>query len=141
MILKNYFTVFCAVFNFYVLIGQSHLEFANITHQNGLSNSNINAITQDRECFIWFGTEYGLNRYDGYQIKVYRNIPGDSTSLPDNFINCLYVDHEGVLWIGTMRGGLSCYHKNSNSFSSFASETERSVKNVRSFELKKIIRL
>jgi len=119
MICKNYYTVLFAVFNFCILLGQNHLEFANISYQNGLSNSNINAIVQDNDGFIWFGTESGLNRYDGYQIKVYRNIPGDSTSLTDNFINCLYVDHEGTLWIGTMRGGLCCYHKNSNSFSSF----------------------
>ena len=111
--------VFIAVFNFNMLTGQlNRLEFANITRQQGLSNADINAIVQDKDGFIWFGTEYGLNRYDGYQIKVYRNIPGDSTSLPDNSINCLYVDREGILWIGTTRGGLSRYKKDSNSFSS-----------------------
>jgi signal transduction histidine kinase/ligand-binding sensor domain-containing protein/DNA-binding response OmpR family regulator len=116
---KHCFVVIVAVCNFTILIGQRNLEFANITRQQGLSNTDINAIVQDKDGFIWFGTEYGLNRYDGYQIKVFRNTPGDSTSLPDNSINCLYVDHEGVLWIGTIRGGLSQYKKNSNSFSSY----------------------
>jgi signal transduction histidine kinase/ligand-binding sensor domain-containing protein/DNA-binding response OmpR family regulator len=112
---------FCIVIFYYCTsIAQSGvLEFANISTENGLSNSDINAIVQDNDGFIWFGTEYGLNRFDGYEIKFYRNIPGDSTSLPDNSINCLYVDFEGALWIGTSRGGLAKYIKSSDSFVSY----------------------
>lgn len=95
------------------------IEFGHISTQNGLSNSDINTIVQDKDGFIWFGTEYGLNRYDGYEMRFYRNIPGDPTSLSDNSINYLYVDHEGILWIGTSRGGLCKYIKNSDSFESF----------------------
>jgi signal transduction histidine kinase/ligand-binding sensor domain-containing protein/DNA-binding response OmpR family regulator len=95
------------------------LEFANLTTQNGLSNSDINAIVQDNDGFIWFGTEYGLDRYDGYEFKFYRNISGDSTSLSDNLINFLYIDHEGTMWIGTARGGLVKYIKSKDSFVSY----------------------
>src|ERR1035437_4417601 len=90
------------------------MEFGHISTQNGLSNSDINAIVQDKDGFIWFGTEYGLNRYDGYEMRFYRNIPGDLTSISDNSINYLYIDYEGTLWIGTSRGGLCKYVKNSD---------------------------
>ena len=95
------------------------MEFGHISTQNGLSNSDINAIVQDKDGFIWFGTEYGLNRYDGYEMRFYRNIPGDLTSISDNSINYLYIDYEGTLWIGTSRGGLCKYVKNSDSFISY----------------------
>jgi hypothetical protein len=116
---------FCIAVLFYCEISAQTnvLEFANLSAQNGLSNSDINAIVQDNDGFIWFGTEYGLNRFDGYEIRFYRNIPGDSTSLPDNSINSLYIDHEGTLWIGTSRGGLAKYLKRSDSFISYHSIT------------------
>lgn len=96
-----------------------NIEFGHLTSQNGLSNSDINSIVQDKDGFIWFATEYGLNRYDGYELKIYRNITGDKTSLTDNSINCIFVDHNGTLWAGTSRGGLCRYVKNSDSFISY----------------------
>ena len=111
----------------YIINAQPNiLEFAKISTQTGLSNSDINTIVQDNDGFIWFGTEYGLNRYDGYEIKHYRNIPGESSSLPDNSINCVYIDHEGTLWIGTSRGGLAKYVKSSDSFVSYLHDRNNS---------------
>jgi signal transduction histidine kinase/ligand-binding sensor domain-containing protein/CheY-like chemotaxis protein/AraC-like DNA-binding protein len=105
------------------VIGQiNNLEFGHILPQNGLSNSDINAIVQDADGFMWFGTEYGLNRYDGYQIKIYRNITSDSLSLSDNSINALFIDHDGILWLGTARGGLCKYNKYSDNFESYMHE-------------------
>ncbi|MBN2426651.1 MAG: response regulator [Calditrichaceae bacterium] len=82
----------------------------------GLSSTNQHCIAQDKEGFIWIGTDDGLNRFDGHTFKVYRKNPGDSTSLQSNIINCLYVDSRGVLWIGTYAGGLSRYNKEKDNF-------------------------
>ncbi|PTS91971.1 hypothetical protein DBR11_27985, partial [Pedobacter sp. HMWF019] len=54
---------------------QKEVHFSNLTLENGLSQNSVLAICQDNQQFLWFGTKHGLNRYDGYQFKIYRNIP------------------------------------------------------------------
>ena len=87
-----------------------NLPFGHISFEDGLSNSFVNCLLQDRIGFIWCGTDDGLNRYDGYEIKVYRNIPEDSASLSNNIIWSLFEDHSGYLWIGTKGGKLNRYN-------------------------------
>jgi len=62
------------------------------------------ASLQDRHGFMWFGTKDGLNRYDGYTFKVFRNNPEDPQSIGRNFIYSLYEEDDGMLWVGTDRG-------------------------------------
>src|ERR1700754_4364519 len=62
------------------------LQFHHTTIEQGLSQSSVFCIQQDRQGFMWFGTEDGLNRYDGNEIKVYRHDPQNPASLSDNFI-------------------------------------------------------
>jgi ligand-binding sensor domain-containing protein len=50
---------------------------------------------------MWFGTEDGLNKYDGYKFTIYKNDAQDSTSISDNWITSLFEDHTGTLWVGT----------------------------------------
>ncbi|MBN1250667.1 MAG: SpoIIE family protein phosphatase [Bacteroidales bacterium] len=106
------------------LFGQvSHIKFDHITLENGLSQSSIYSIVQDNKGFMWFATLDGLNKYDGYNIKIYRNILRDSTSISDNVLNVLYVDKEeygGALWIGTRGAGLCKYNIINENFSSFS---------------------
>lgn len=71
---------------------------------DGLSDNNLSAILQDQKGFIWFGTKDGLNRYDGYNFKVFRNDPNDVNSISNNTIDCLFEDKAGNLWIGTFAG-------------------------------------
>ncbi len=78
-------------------------DFA-LTHR--LSSPNVYAILQDRQGFLWFGTEDGLNRFDGYSFKVFQHDPGDPASLSHNWIWSLYEDGAGTLWVGTY-GGLN----------------------------------
>jgi ligand-binding sensor domain-containing protein/signal transduction histidine kinase/DNA-binding response OmpR family regulator len=80
------------------------LRFTHLSGEQGLSNSTIEAIYQDSPGFIWIGTRDGLNRYDGHEMVVYRNIPGDSGSISDGYIRCIHEDHDGHLWIGTVNG-------------------------------------
>lgn len=80
------------------------IKFKQIAIEQGLSNSWVEAIYQDSRGFMWFGTRDGLNRYDGNQIKVYRNAPKDTNSISDNFIQSITEDHDHNLWIGTTNG-------------------------------------
>ncbi len=95
--------------------GQS-LRFENISLEEGLSQSTIFAMVQDQQGFLWFATEDGLNRYDGYDFTVYKHDPEDPSSLSDNWILCLLVDKSGTLWIGTREGGLERYDSEFDQF-------------------------
>jgi ligand-binding sensor domain-containing protein/signal transduction histidine kinase len=83
-----------------------NLRFEHVSIEHGLSQESVLNILQDRQGFMWFGTQAGLNRYDGYKMTVYRTDPQDPASLPDSFINASFEDAEGRLWFGT-KGGLA----------------------------------
>lgn len=87
----------------------TRLEFENLNVSHGLSHNNVNCIVQDQKGIMWFGTDNGLNRFDGNEIKIYKNSPNDSNSLGNNNIRCLMVDHSGKIWAGTKGGGVSIY--------------------------------
>ncbi len=82
----------------------------------GLSQSTIYAITQDSSGFMWFASQEGLNRYDGYSVKVYKNNSGLSNSVSDNTVMSLLNDKKGNLWIGTMSSGLDRYDPAADKF-------------------------
>lgn len=103
----------CAVF-YHRVSGQS-VRFEHLTIEDGLSSGSIRAICQDSSGFIWIGTTDGLNRFDGLSLRVFNQIPGDTTSLSSNFIYRLLVDRKGNLWIGTL-DGLNYYDRHSGKF-------------------------
>ena len=80
------------------------LEFEALGIDDGLSQSGVNAIAQDGDGFLWFGTEDGLNRYDGYQFRIYRPDDEAESGLANGFIWALHVDTSGVLWVGSDDG-------------------------------------
>lgn len=96
-------------------------KFDRITLDDGLSQSNINCIIQDRVGFIWFGTNGGLNRYDGSEFKVFLHDIFDSLSISNNIINTIYEDKKGLLWIGT-QNGLNIYDRKLDRFSVLKSQ-------------------
>jgi ligand-binding sensor domain-containing protein/signal transduction histidine kinase/DNA-binding response OmpR family regulator len=77
-------------------------EYLNI--ENGLSNNSVTTIFQDHYGFMWFGTYDGLNRYDGYNFKVFKNQWGNERSLINNHIICIAEDRENRVWVGTEKG-------------------------------------
>lgn len=91
----------------FVLAQTNHAERLNLRHFNvedGLSQGSINAILQDHKGFIWIGTHDGLNRFDGIEFKVFRNVPEDQRSLGSSWIVSLYEDRSQVLWVKTQKG-------------------------------------
>ncbi|TKG96313.1 hybrid sensor histidine kinase/response regulator [Puteibacter caeruleilacunae] len=89
--------------------------FRNISISAGLSQSTVFAITQDTIGYMWFGTQDGLNRYDGTDFFVYKNDVRDSASIASNYIRKLYIDRKGTLWIGGDKG-VSRYSLKHDSF-------------------------
>ncbi|RMF58114.1 MAG: hypothetical protein D6743_18055, partial [Calditrichaeota bacterium] len=98
-------------------------EVMHLSTSHGLSNSIINDILQDRQGFIWIGTEDGLNRYDGYTFKVYSHDPLDSTSISSSTINFLYEDHASGLWMGT-RYGLNYFNRHNETFTRYVPDDD-----------------
>ncbi|MFT3903335.1 MAG: two-component regulator propeller domain-containing protein [Niabella sp.] len=81
-----------------------HYYFRHYQVEDGLSNNTVICTMQDSKGFLWFGTKDGLNRFDGYTFKVFRNNPADSTTIGNNSIWRLYEDKNKQLWVGTERG-------------------------------------
>jgi two-component system, sensor histidine kinase ChiS len=76
----------------------------HITIDQGLSQSTVNAVIQDQRGFMWFGTQDGLNKYDGYNFKIYKHDFSDTQSINNNYILDAQIDHAGRTWIGTADG-------------------------------------
>ena len=79
-------------------------RFERLGLEDGLSEAQVMAVFQDSQGFLWIGTQYGLNKYDGYTFTVYRHDPADPTSLNTNVISAILDDSEDALWLGTDRG-------------------------------------
>ena len=111
---------FCIITIFLILISfsswgestqgfkNSKLKFKHLQVEHGLSSNVTSCILQDRRGFLWFGTDAGLNRYDGFQIKTYKDEGDHKNDLSNGVIKCLFEDKQGRIWIGTERG-LNCY--------------------------------
>jgi PAS domain S-box-containing protein len=76
------------------------IRFTRLSTDDGLSQTRVSQIVQDDQGFMWFGSQYGLNRYDGYKFKVFKHEPGNRNSLSGVFIYSLFKDRSGSLWIG-----------------------------------------
>ncbi|MGD8305739.1 MAG: two-component regulator propeller domain-containing protein, partial [Ignavibacteria bacterium] len=109
-----------------ITLAQENFVFENFSIPQGLSNPTVNCICEDRYGFLWLGTNDGLNRYDGYEFKVYKNNPSDSTSLPGNLIRTISEDNNGDLWIGGTNV-LARYDRINDKFISVKFDREQNV--------------
>jgi len=100
-------------------IYSQNIRFEQFSLEEGLSQSSVNVILQDRLGFLWFGTQDGLNRYDGYSFKIYKPDVDDPNSLSDRWVTSLTEDRFGYLWIGTRLGGLNRYNPVTGKFKHF----------------------
>lgn len=99
-------------------------KFEQITVDNGLSQSCVLTMLQDSQGFMWFGTQDGLNKYDGYNFVVYKYNELDSNSLSDNFILSIYEDISGRIWVGTENGGLNKFDRHTEHFTHYTHNPE-----------------
>lgn len=83
----------------------SAIRFAHLTPDDGLSQSVVESMAQDSLGFMWFGTQDGLNRYDGYGFKVFHAEPGNPRMPSANIILAMTTDATGKLWLGTTAAG------------------------------------
>ncbi len=95
------------------------LRFESLSLEQGLSQSVVIVAYQDSQGYLWFGTQDGLNRYDGYHFTILRPDPDDPASLSDRMILDITEDTQGSLWVGTMLGGLNRYDRLNGSFTHF----------------------
>ena len=96
--------LFSPVFTILAHAQTGTIRFENISTEQGLSQSTMHAILQDQQGFMWFATEGGLDKYDGYQFTVYKHDPDDPKTLSDNMVQSIYQDRQGNLWFGTNAG-------------------------------------
>ncbi|MFT4925647.1 MAG: signal transduction histidine kinase/ligand-binding sensor domain-containing protein [Phenylobacterium sp.] len=108
-----------------VLASGSATRFERLSLEDGLSQASIYSIVQDNQGFMWFATEDGLNRYDGYEFKIYRYDSNNPDSISSNFVRAIYQDKQGVLWLGT-DGGLNRFDAQTDSFSHFTHDPTNS---------------
>lgn len=99
------------------------IKFDRLTIDNGLSQSAVNCIIQDCRGFMWFGTQDGLNRFDGKKFTVYKNDKSNNSSISNNFVYALFEDKDNNLWVGTING-LNRYDRRSDCFERFMSDNE-----------------
>ncbi len=85
------------------VIDGNDIRFRRLSASTNLSQTRANWLVQDKVGFLWFGTQYGLNRYDGYKSKVFKHEPGRPESLSCVYVRSLFVDHAGILWVGCDR--------------------------------------
>ncbi len=101
-----------------VLEAQAERRFERFSTDEGLSQSSVRSILRDHRGFMWFGTDDGLNKYDGYRFTPFKRDPEDPGSLSDNYIRALYEDRERVLWVGTNLG-LNAFDRATGAFRRF----------------------
>ncbi len=109
-----------------VSIAPIDILFGNISVDQGLSQSSVYSILQDSMGLMWFGTEDGLNKFDGYEFTVYKHDPENANSLSNNTILEIYEDQQGQLWIGTI-DGLNRYDRNNNLWEYFPLDRVRTI--------------
>ena len=114
------------------------LHFSHIGSSNGLSNLNVNCLLQDKRGFIWVGTADGLNRYDGYKIRVYRNDPKDSTTIGGSYIQSMAEDRDGNIWITTEGCGLNKFDRLANRFYRFR-HNDKNINSIASDLVSRIV--
>lgn len=100
----------------------SELSFDRLTIEDGLSENSVICIFQDSRGFLWFGSGDGLNRYDGYQFKVYKNDLADPQTIGSNYILAIHEDQQGEMWVGTWQGGLNRYNRATETFTRFTND-------------------
>jgi len=117
-VIRTAYYIVCLLFPSF-LLSQENIRFERINSEQGLSNQEVKCIFQDKQGFIWFGTSFGLNRFDGIHCKTYYYNKADSNSLVHNNVLRITEDANGNLWIGTQEG-VSCFNPGTETFTNYS---------------------
>lgn len=116
---KAIWTLLLLVFAGMVANAEESLRFKHFSVRQGLSDSNVTALAKDSRGFIWIGTKNGLNCFNGYTFKGFRNSPSDPNTIAGNSIQCLYIDSGGNIWAGLLSGRVSRYDPRTETFRNY----------------------
>ena len=97
--------------------------FTHLTIKDGLSQSTVEAILQDKTGFMWFATNDGLNKYDGYDFTTFRYESSDTNSISDNYVYGICEDDSGFIWVAT-NNGLNKFDPVYNKFTRFLNSAD-----------------
>ncbi len=115
--------VYASLLFLFIFINQNlkaaEFNIEKIESEGGFPSNLVYKIYQDSKGFIWFGTMYGLYRYDGVNYNSYRYNPFDSTSIGNDDVISIFEDSKGYLWFGTYMGGVSRYDPKVSAFKRF----------------------
>lgn len=111
--------LFTAIITIAHSIEISNKQFSHFSLEDGLSQATVQTTLYDSQGFLWVGTADGLNKYDGYQFKVYRHDPDDDKSISSNDLISSMEDSAGNLWFGTNGQGISFFDKKTEGFIHF----------------------
>lgn len=100
----------------------TQVRFDHLSLEEGLPQSVVQCLLQDSKGFMWFGTQDGLIRYDGYEFKVYRYDPEEPHSLSGSLVTSLYEDRQGMLWVGTNGGGVNQFDRQTERFTRYMND-------------------
>ncbi|HEX7048211.1 MAG TPA: two-component regulator propeller domain-containing protein, partial [Gammaproteobacteria bacterium] len=107
------------------------LRFETLTLEDGLAQNSVTAIVQDSAGFMWFGSQDGLNRYDGHRFTIFKNDPNDPKSLPANYVTTLLAGEAGDVWVGTRYAGLARFDAKTGRFENIPMLYEDNVRDAR----------
>jgi len=134
--LKNYSSVAVVILLFLMPAISTHLfaqsvspKFKRLTTYDGLSQGHVSAILKDHTGFMWFATDGGLNKYDGYKFTVYKNDADKTTGIGSNFVYDVLEDNTGTLWAGTANG-LDKFDREKDVFTHYYPGNAVTVRNI-----------
>lgn len=113
----------------YIFAIQQNYSFTRIRVEDGLSQSWVSSVEQDRLGFMWFGTRDGLNKYDGYTFTVFKYDPANQNSIANNQIQALELDGDDKMWVGTI-AGLCYFNQTQNTFKTIGTFTKNPIHNL-----------
>lgn len=102
-------------------------QFEHLVFEKGVPHNYIYTIYQDQYGFMWFGSLYGLVKYDGKQYKEYTNDPDDSLSISSDEVVAIFENSRDYIWIGTIEGGLNRFNRKTETFTHFKNNPEDST--------------
>jgi len=121
---KIFFSVLlCMLFSAQLHAQKTTIRFNRLTIDDGLSLSSVYCIFEDSKGFMWFGTEDGLNKYDGKSFTIYRPQAGVENSLSYKWTEIIFEDSRGQLWFGS-KGGLSVFNPLNETFGQYRSDAQ-----------------